>query len=376
MFETFTYIHLQQYWWAIASLLGGILVFLLFVQGGQTLVGSVAKTADERNLVLNSVGRKWHFTFTTLVTFGGAMFAAFPLFYSTSFGGAYWVWMLILFCFIIQAVSFEFRSKPKNFLGKKTFDTFLFINGSLGVILLGAAVATFFTGSQFSVTDYHLSKWENPLHGIEAAFNIDNLALGVAVFFLSRILGSLYLINNIDNENILNRNLKQLKINSILFLVFFLFFAVRLLVMDGFSYDPTTKIVSMQSFKYLSNFLEMPVVLIVFLIGVVSVLSGIFISLFKKSKKGIWCTGAGTIFTVFALLLNAGYNNTCFYPSTFNLQNSLTIENASSSHYTLAAMSYISLLIPFVLAYIYFAWSAIDKKKINIDEINEEEDSY
>lgn len=376
MFETLTLLQLQQYWWAIASLLGGILVFLLFVQGGQTLISSVAKTDDERNLVINSIGRKWHFTFTTLVTFGGAMFAAFPLFYATSFGGAYWVWMLILFCFIIQAVSFEFRRKPKNFLGTKTYDIFLFINGSLGVILLGAAVATFFTGSQFSISDYHLSKWESPLRGIEAAFNIDNLALGLAVFFLSRILGALYFINNINDENILNRSFRQLKINTIIFLIFFLFFAVRLLVMDGFSYDPATKIVSMESFKYLHNFLEMPIVLAIFLIGVVSVLSGIFIAIFKKSKKGIWCTGAGTILTVFALLINAGYNHSCFYPSTFDLQSSLTIENASSSHYTLAAMSYVSLLIPFVLAYIYFAWKAMDKKKIDTDELNKEEHSY
>jgi len=376
MFETLTYFQLQQYWWAIASLLGGILVFLLFVQGGQTLIGSIAKTKDERNLIINSLGRKWHFTFTTLVTFGGAMFAAFPLFYATSFGGAYWVWMLILFCFIIQAVSYEFRRKPNNFLGTKTFDTFLFINGSLGVVLLGAAVATFFTGSQFSVSDYHLSHWENHLKGIEAAFNIDNLSLGLAILFLSRTLGALYIINNINEENILQRSFKQVKFNSVFFLIFFLFFASRLLTMDGFSYDPITKIISVVSYKYLNNFLEMPVVLAIFLIGVVSVLSGIFITVFRKSKKGIWCAGGGTIFTVFALLLVSGFNHTCFYPSTFDLQSSLSIENASSSHYTLSAMSYVSLLIPFVLAYIFYAWKAMDKKSISTDELNHEDHSY
>jgi len=376
MFETLSYLQLQQYWWALVSLLGGLLVFLFFVQGGQTLVGSVAKTTEERNLVMNSLGHKWEFTFTTLVTFGGAMFAAFPLFYSTSFGGAYWVWMLILFCFIIQAVSYEFRRKSSNFLGTKTFDIFLFINGSLGVILLGAAVATFFTGSEFSVSVYHLSKWGNPLRGIEAVFNLNNLALGLAVFFLARILGSLYLINNIENKNISHRNFKQVKINSVFFLVFFLYFLFRLLTMDGFAYDPQSKEVSMQHFKYLNNFLEMPVMLIVFLIGILSVLSGIAITVFKKSKKGIWYAGTGTVLTVFALLLNAGYNNTCFYPSTYDLKSSLTIQNASSSFYTLTAMSYVSLLIPFVLIYIFIAWRAIDRKKISIEEVNEEDHAY
>jgi len=376
MFETLSYLQLQQYWWALISLIGGLLVFLLFVQGGQTLAGSVAKSTDEKNLVMNSLGHKWEFTFTTLVTFGGAMFAAFPLFYATSFGGAYWVWMIILFCFIIQAVSYEFRRKPANFLGTKTFDFFLFINGSLGVILLGAAVATFFTGSEFSVSDYHLSKWENPLRGIEAAFNPDNVALGLAVFFLARLLGALYLINNIDNENILLRCIKQVKINAVIFLVFFLFFVFRLLTMDGFAYDPHTKIVSMQTLKYLNNFLEMPIVFIVFLVGVVSVLSGIAITIFRKSRKGIWHAGAGTVLAVFALLLNAGYNYTCFYPSTHDLQSSLTIQNASSSAYTLTAMSYVSLMIPFVLIYIFIVWRVIDRKKITIKEINDEDHAY
>jgi cytochrome bd ubiquinol oxidase subunit II len=376
MFETMTLFQLQQYWWAIASLLGGILVFLMFVQGGQTLMGSVTKTEEERNLVANSLGRKWHFTFTTLVTFGGAMFAAFPLFYATSFGGAYWVWMLILFCFIIQAVSYEFRRKPKNFLGTRTYDTFLFINGSLGVLLLGTAVATFFTGSQFSISDYHLSKWENSLRGIEAAFNFDNLSLGIAVLFLSRLLGSLYLINSMSDTNILQRLFRQLKINTALFLVFFLFFVFRLLSMDGFTYQPVTKFVSMEHYKYLQNFLAMPAVLSVFLAGVAGVLTEVYLGIFHKSRKGIWFAGAGTIMTVFALLVVAGFHQTCFYPSTFDLQSSLTIENASSSRYTLITMSYVSLLIPVVLAYIFYAWRSMDRKRIDTGELNNEDHSY
>jgi len=371
-----TMIHLQQYWWILGSVLGALLVFLLFVQGGQTLISSLAKNDDERNVVVNSLGRKWEFTFTTLVTFGGAMFAAFPLFYSTSFGGAYWVWILILFCFILQAVSYEFRRKPGNFLGTKTFDVFLFINGSVGVILLGAAVATFFTGSQFSVSEYNQSTWQTPFRGLEAALNIDNLALGLAVFFLARILGALYFLNNIDNENIIERTRKQILINTVPFLLFFLFFAVRLILMDGFAYDPQTKIVMMEPFKYLHNLLQMPLVLVIFLLGVVLVLSGIIVALFKKSRNGIWFSGLGTFLTVFALLLLAGFNNTPFYPSTFDLQSSLTIENASSSHYTLTAMSYVSILIPFVLAYIIYAWRAMDKESINIQDVNEDEHAY
>jgi cytochrome d ubiquinol oxidase subunit II len=376
MFETLTLFQLQQYWWILVSVLGGLLIFLMFVQGGQTILNSIAKTEDEKNILINSLGRKWEFTFTTLVTFGGAIFASFPLFYSTSFGGAYWVWIIILFCFVIQAVSYEFRRKPKNFLGRKTFDTFLFINGSLGVILIGAAVSTFFTGSEFSVNAYNLSKWENPLRGLEAALNITNVALGLAVFFLARILGAMYFINNVNHQEIQQRAKKQVKWNSIMFLVFFLFFAVKLLLMDGFNYDAQTKVVCMENLKYLHNLLEMPIVLILFLLGVVAVLTGIFISVFKSSSKGIWFSGIGTFLTVFSLLLIAGFNHTAFYPSTYDLQSSLTIENASSSHYTLTAMSYVSLLIPFVIAYIYFAWRAMDKKKIDAEEINKEEHSY
>ncbi|HNW98177.1 MAG TPA: cytochrome d ubiquinol oxidase subunit II [Bacteroidales bacterium] len=376
MFETLSLYPLQQYWWALISMLAGLLVFLFFVQGGQTLIGTLSSNDDEKNMLINSLGRKWEFTFTTLVTFGGAMFAAFPLFYATSFGGAYWVWVIILFCFIIQAVSYEFRRKPNNFLGTKVYDIFLFINGSVGVILLGTAIATFFTGSEFSVSDMHLSKWQNQLRGIEAAFNFDNLALGIAVFFLARVLALLYFINNIDNQNIYKKALKQLKINTILFLIFFLYFVFRLIMMTGFSYNPTTKIIFIEPHKYLNNFFEMPIILSLFFWGIIFVLVGIIRDLFLKKKNGIWYAGSGTVLTVFSLLLNAGYNHTSFYPSTYDLQSSLTIENASSSHYTLTAMSYVSLMIPFVLAYIFYAWKIMDKKKIDASEIENDEHAY
>jgi len=376
MFETMSLLHLQQYWWILVSILGALLVFLMFVQGGQTFLYTLPQTLEEKKLLVNSIGHKWEFTFTTLVTFGGAMFAAFPLFYATSFGGAYWVWLIILFCFIIQAVSYEYRSKPKNFLGTKTFDFFLFLNGSLGVILIGAAVSTFFTGSQFTVNAYNLSKWQHSLRGLEAAFNLTNLGLGLGVFFLARILGLLYFIYNISNENIYQRAKAKLLPNVIAFLVFFLFFLISILLKEGFAYNPQTKLVSMEAYKYLHNLLEMPLVLGLFLIGVVLVLSGIIITLFKSSKKGIWFSGLGTILTVFSLFLIAGFNNTAYYPSVYDLQSSLTIENSSSSKYTLTAMSYVSLLIPFVIAYIYYVWKAMDKKKLDMDELSKEDNLY
>ncbi len=372
MFESLSHLVLQQYWWVIISLLGAILVFLLFVQGGQTLIYTLGKTDMERRLIVNSLGRKWEFTFSTLVTFGGAFFASFPLFYATSFGGAYWVWMLILFAFIIQAVSYEFRSKPNNFLGVKTYEVFLFINGVLGTILLGIAVATFFTGSEFSVNEMNFSKWEGAARGLELALNLHNLSLGLAIFFLARVLAILYFMNNIDNENIFSRSKKQLIYNAIPFLVFFLVFVIWLMFVDGFAYDPVSKKVSYESYKYLHNFLQMPMVLIIFLLGVVLVLLGIGKSIFTICTKGIWVAGAGTIMTVLALFLLAGFNNTAFYPSTFDLQSSLTIENASSSKYTLKVMAYVSLMVPFVIAYIWYTWRLMNNKKIDADEMNED----
>lgn len=390
MFSFLDYNGLQHYWWIIVSLLGALLVFMLFVQGGQTLIFSLAKTEKEKTMLLNATGRKWEITFTTLVTFGGAFFASFPLFYSTSFGGAYWVWMAILFAFIIQAVSYEFRSKANNFLGTKTFDVFLFINGVLGSILLGVAVSTFFTGAEFSVEKSNIinqnlqkmpiiSSWETPFHGLEAIWTVEklaflqNISLGLVVFFLARILANLYFQKIIDNVNIQKNSIKSLKINSVLFLVFFLFWLIRLLLIDGFAVNPANQEVSMEAHKYLNNFLEMPFVLVVFLIGVVSVLVGIFINVFRKSKNGIWFSGIGTVLTIWMLLLNAGFNNTAFYPSTYNLQNSLTIYNSSSSEFTLKTMSYVSLLVPFVLAYIALVWKKLDAKNISEKDLEETE---
>jgi len=372
MFESLSHLALQQYWWLIISLLGAVLVFLLFVQGGQTLIYSLGKTDIERRMLVNSLGRKWEFTFTTLVTFGGAFFASFPLFYSTSFGGAYWVWMLILFAFIIQAISYEYRSKPNNFLGAKTYEAFLFINGALGTILLGTAVATFFTGSEFSLSPMNFSKWEGAAHGLELALNPHNLSLGLAVFFLARVLGILYFMNNIDDENIFSRAKRHLLYNAIPFVVFFLVFVIWLMFIDGFAVNPETKEVYMEPYKYLHNLIQMPVVLIIFLLGVVLVLFGIGKSIIKNANNGIWYSGAGTILTVLSLFLVAGYNNTSFYPSVYNLQNSLTIENASSSHYTLKIMSYVSLMVPFVAAYIWYAWKSINNKKIDAKEMGED----
>ncbi len=376
MFETYSYLFLQQYWWVIESLLAALLVFLMFVQGGQTSLNTIAKTEEEKTMLVNALGRKWELTFTTLVTFGGAMFAAFPKFYSTSFGGAYWVWIAILFCFIIQAVSYEFRRKPGNFLGQKVYEAFLFINGSLGIFLIGTAVATFFTGSDFKINDYNQVEWLSSTRGLEAVLNIQNVALGLGVFFLVRILGAQYFINNINDENIDARSRKQVIYNSIPFLLFFLTFVGMLLFKDGFAYDTATNNVYLESYKYLHNLLQMPIVLILFLFGVVFVLGGIFITAFKRSKKGIWFSGLGTIFTVFALFMLAGFNHTSFYPSASNLQSSLTIENSSSSHYTLAAMGYVSLFVPFVVLYIYVVWKAIDKKKIDKQEIKENDHIY
>jgi cytochrome d ubiquinol oxidase subunit II len=380
-----TYILLQHYWWLLVSLLGALLVFLLFVQGGQSLLFTIGKTELQQKMLLNSTGRKWEFTFTTLVTFGGAFFASFPLFYSTSFGGAYWVWILILLCFVLQAVSYEYQAKKGNLIGKKTYQIFLIINGVLAPILLGTAVGTFFNGAEFLVNKEQLtdvampviSKWATPWHGLEAAFVIWNVCLGLAVFFLSRVLALLYFVNNIDDDEIQKRSRKQLFIETSLFLVFFLTFLVHLLLQSGFAVNPETKEVFMQPYKYFFNLIEMPVVLVVLLIGVVGVLFGIIKTLFSANwNKGIWFAGTGTVLTVLALLLCAGWNNTAYYPSLADLQSSLTIENSCSSFFTLKTMRYVSLLIPDVLAYIFYAWRALDLRKINSKEMQENNHTY
>ena len=373
-----TYILLQHYWWFLVSLLGALLVFLLFVQGGQSLLFTIGKTELQQKMLLNSTGRKWEFTFTTLVTFGGAFFASVPLFYSTSFGGAYWVWMLILACFVLQAVSYEYQSKKGNLLGKKTYQVFLLLNGILGPILLGTAVGTFFNGAEFIVNKGQLtdvampviSTWANPWHGLEAAFVFWNVCLGLAVFFLARIQALLYFINNIDDAEITVRCRKHLVIETALFLVFFLTFLVHLLFADGFAVNPETKEVFMQPYKYFTNLIEMPAVTVILLVGVVGVLYGIIRTILPGTwKKGIWYCGTGTVLTVLALLLCAGWNNTAYYPSIADLQSSLTIENSCSSPFTLKVMSYVSILVPFVLAYIFYAWRALDLRKINEKEM-------
>ncbi|AVM58632.1 cytochrome C oxidase assembly protein [Bacteroides heparinolyticus] len=380
-----TYIFLQHYWWFVVSLLGAILVFLLFVQGGNSLLFCLGKTEEQKKMMINSTGRKWEFTFTTLVTFGGAFFASFPLFYSTSFGGAYWLWMIILFSFVLQAVSYEFQSKAGNLLGKTTYRTFLVINGVVGPVLLGGAVATFFTGSEFYINKGNMadaampviSRWANAGHGLDALLNPWNVVLGLAVFFLSRILGTLYFINNINDENLVSRCRRSLWGNTGLFLLFFLAFVIRTLVADGYAVRPETGEVFMAPYKYLTNFLEMPVVLLVFLVGVLAVLWGIIRTLWKPAfDKGIWFAGVGTVLTVLPLLLVAGYNNTAYYPSTHDLQSSLTIANSCSSLFTLKVMAYVSILVPFVLAYIFYAWRSIDIRKIDAKEMKEGEHTY
>jgi len=376
MFEQLSHLALQHYWWAIVSLLAAILVFLMFVQGGQSLIYQIGKTDNERTMLINTLGRKWEFTFTTLVTFGGAFFASFPLFYSTSFGGAYAAWMVLLFCFIIQAISYEYRSKPNNFLGKKTFDAFLFVNGLMGPLLVGVVVGTFFSGADFSVSNLNVSKWQHPAKGLEALLNIYNVSLGLAVLFLARILGLLYFINTIESESLINQSRKHLIYNVIPFLLFFFIFLIRLITKDGYAYSSEFLKVTMEPFKYFHNLIQMPIVLILFLAGVVAVLWGIYSSWKNASTEGIWFTGGGTILVVFSLFLIAGYNNTCYYPSNYDLQSSLTIQNSSSSKFTLATMSYVSLLVPFVLAYIWYAWKEINKKKITETEISGDSEGH
>ena len=380
-----TYIFLQHYWWFVVSLLGALLVFLLGVQGGNSLLFCLGKTEEQKKMMINSTGRKWEFTFTTLVTFGGAFFASFPLFYSTSFGGAYWLWMIILFSFVLQAVSYEFQSKAGNLLGKTTYRTFLVINGVVGPVLLGGAVATFFTGSNFYINKGNIadaampviSQWANGWHGLDALLNPWNVVLGLAVFFLARILGALYFINNINEDDLVKRCRRALWGNTALFLVFFLAFVIRTLLADGYAVRPETGEVFMEPYKYLTNFLQMPVVLLVFLVGVVAVLWGIIRTLWKPAfDKGIWFAGAGTVLTVLALLLVAGYNNTAYYPSTHDLQSSLTLANSCSSQFTLKVMAYVSILVPFVLAYIFYAWRSIDNRKIDAKEMEEGGHAY
>ena len=399
-----SYEFLQHYWCFVVSLLGALLVFLLFVQGANSIIFSLGKTDQERRMLINSTGRKWEFTFTTLVTFGGAFFASFPLFYSTSFGGAYWLWMLILFSFVLQAVSYEFQNKIGNFLGPKTFQCFLVFNGIVGPLLLGGAVATFFEGSNFIVEKSNLinsqlstlnsqleitpviSHWANASHGLDALLNPWVIVFGLAVLFLARTLGILYVMNNIDDQSIRQRGTYQLAGSAFVFVVLFVAYLVRLLLKDGFAYDESGTIF-MEPNKYLHNALDMWYLTAVLLIGVVLVLYGIISEILRGSKlstinsplstpKGIWYAGIGTVLTVLPLLLLSAWNHTAYYPSTADLQSSLTIENSCSSYFTLNTMFWVSLLVPFVLAYIVYAWRKIDSKKIDQAEIAADDHAY
>jgi cytochrome d ubiquinol oxidase subunit II len=377
-----TYEFLQHYWWFLVSLLGALLVFLMFVQGANSLITSLGRTPDGMRMVLNSTGRKWEITFTTLVTFGGAFFASFPLFYSTSFGGAYWVWMLILLTFVLQAVSYEFQNKLGNILGPKTFRTFLVLNGVLGPFLIGTAVATFFNGSNFLIEKASLmdqmqpiiSRWANASNGLDAVLDPWNLILGFAVLFLARVLGILYVMNNVADEDIRSRGSVRLVGNTVAFLIFFLAFVIRTLLKDGYAVNPENGEIFMEPYKYFNNLIEMWPLLIIFLIGVVGVLYGIGRTIWSKTYiKGVWPAGIGTVLTVLVLLLIVGWNNTSYYPSNADLQSSLTIQNSCSSEFTLRTMFYVSFLIPFVLAYIAYCWYSLDKKKITKEEIKEGE---
>jgi cytochrome d ubiquinol oxidase subunit II len=359
---------LQQFWWIIIALLGGLFVFIMFVQGGQTLMDKLSDNEVEKTMIINSIGRKWELGFTTLVLFGGALFAAFPLFYSTSFGGAYWVWMAILFCFIIQAVSYEYRTKPDNFLGQKTYEMFLKINGNIGTFLLGVAISTFFSGSEFLLDSNNFVLWQNDLRGLEALFNPYNYLLGFALVYLAKISGALYLINNIDYEPIKDKAVNSIKTNMIFFLVFFLGFMTWILTKDGFGVD-VNGVVVMEQFKYYNNFEAMPTIFLMFIIGVALVIVGVYLTIEHKAICCIKPVGVGIVLTVMAIILNVGFNNTAYYPSTYDLQSSLTIMNSSGSHYTLMAMSYASLMVPFVLAYIAYAWYSMDRVKITKEEI-------
>ena len=372
MFELYT---LQSYWWFIVSLLGGLLVFMMFVQGGQTLLYSLGKTEDERDLIINSLGHKWELGFTTLVMFGGAIFAAFPLFYAVSFGGAYFVWMAILFCFIIQAVSYEYRKKPNNFFGTRFYEWLLFINGSLGIFLIGVALATLYSGGNFEVNDMNLSHWTQSSYGLEALLNPFNLLFGLVLVLLSRIQGLLYFYNSLENEAIAWRILSRLKREFILFLPLFLVLLTMIMLGDGYAYD-SKNVVSVVPMKIWSNLLEMPLLLILLVLSLMVFLFGIYLVLVQNSPVAIWFTGTATVLIVTILLMLLGLNHTVFYPSLSDLQSSLTIINSSGSHYTLMVMSVVSLLVPIVLGYIVMVWRSMDSQKLSIDEVKSDPHHY
>jgi cytochrome d ubiquinol oxidase subunit II len=371
-----SYLFLREYWWLIISLLAGLLVFLMFVQGGQSFIFSLPRNDMQRKMVVNALGRKWEFTFTTLVTFGGAFFASFPLFYATSFGGAYWVWMAILFSFIIQAVAYEYRSKPANVFGTRVFDTFLFLNGSLGPFLIGVAVATFFTGSDFTLDLFNRVSWGTGWHGLEALINPVNLMLGLAVLFLARVLGLMYLENSVDDAELTRSIRKALLRNAIPFLVFFLAFVGFILFGNGYRADEVTGEITLVKHHYLHNLLGNIFILVLFAGGVVLVLYSLWLGIIRGSRKAIWFAGSGTVPVVMALFFIAGYGETAFYPSSTDPDSSLTLARASSSYFTLKTMMYVSFIIPAVVAYIWYAWSSINRKRITTEEMAGDDPMY
>ncbi len=376
MFEKLNYLELQEYWWFLVGLLGALFVFMSFVQGGQSLLHRVGKSEMQRDIIVNVLGRKWELSFTTLVMFGGALFAAFPLFYATSFGGAYYLWMAILFCFIIQAVAYEYRKKPNNLFGERVYEWFLFINGSLGIILIGVALGTLFTGGNFVVNDMHLSHWTKKSYGLEALLNFFNLAFGFMLFFIARILAAEFFIKTVNEPKIIERSRIVLKYEGAMFVILFLYVTFAIVTMDGYSYDLVTKRVSLEHFKFLHNFIAMPIVTITFIVGALLFLAGIAIDLFAKKENGIFYSGIGVVLVVLSLFLILGYNHTAYYPSLANIQSSLTIQNSSGSRYTLVAMSYVSLMVPFVLAYIAVVWRAMTSQKISEKEIQNDPHHY
>ncbi|HHH19066.1 MAG TPA: cytochrome d ubiquinol oxidase subunit II [Campylobacterales bacterium] len=373
-FEDLELLRLQQYWWFIVSLLGGFFAFMMFIQGGQTLLGQLGKSEEEKNVIIASLGRKWELSFTSLVMFGGALFAAFPLFYAVSFGGAYYVWMAILFCFIVQAVSYEYRKKPNNFLGQKTYETFLYINGSVGIFLIGVALATLYTGGNFIRNDMNLSFWTTETYGLEALINPFNVAFGLVVVFLARVGANLYFINNIAESIIVSRARSGLKIDALLFLLFFILTMGMLFMLSGLAYNPEG--FYLVEHQFLFNLIETPILLTSFLLGVGLVLYALYTTLYRGSTHGVWFHGIGTIITVTTLLCLIGFHDTAIYPSLSDIDSSLSIVNSSGSHYTLTAMSYVSLMVPFVLGYIYFIWRSMDQTKITSEEIEADHHHY
>ena len=372
----YTLYDLQQYWWLLVSIIGGFFVFMMFVQGGQTLLNTLAKTQDEKDLIINSLGRKWEIGFSSLIMFGGALFAAFPLFYSVSFGGAYYVWMSILFCFIIQAVSYEYRKKPNNVYGEVFYERLLFINGSLGIFLIGVALGTLYTGGNFEVNDMNLSHWTNSSYGLEALLNPFNLLFGLILVLLSRIQAMLYFFNSLDNDNIKQRIISRLKIEFLLFLPIFLIWMLMLFTNDGYSYDEKSLIVFVEPYKMLHNLIEVPTLFANIIIGVIIFLFSIFNTIVLKKENSIWFLGFSTVLLVTSILMLLGVNNTIIYPSLSDLQSSLSIKNSSGSLYTLEVMSIVSLLVPVVIGYIVIVWRSMDKEQLSIDEVKSDPHHY